>query len=239
MMKRYKGGKTLIVISIILIVPVIPTVSCTLAEGTYASKFKEIQAMVSTPLNSDGKLQSLSSTKNDECCEQEKTSLGQPLYSHYSHITKRFLEKLNHPMFSMGFSFRIVKLVIAILLLFGGEILSLLMVTLSMMLLYEMIDFLSQHPVLFILIPSLCGAISTLPTIIAFNQGTKFVGPLSQAILFIIYLSYLPLIIFWIRYLSSIPDRYLVSYREAIISSECNFSNPGVNHTLISLDMAL
>jgi hypothetical protein len=139
----------------------------------------------------------------------------------------------------MVFSFRIVKLVVAILLLYGGELLSLLMATLSILLLYEMMDFLSQHSVLLILIPSLCGAVSILPTIIAFNQGTKFVGPLGQAILSIIYFLYLPLMSFWIGYLSSILDRYLVSYNEAIISGECNFSNPGGDHTLISLDMTL
>ena len=238
-MKGYNGGKVLIVITLLLMVPLLPVVSYTLAEGTWTSKLENAQATVSRTLGIDGRGHMVSSTKNGECCEQEKTSLGQPLCSYYSQVTKDVLEKLNHPMFFMGVSFRIVRLVMAILFLCGGELFSLLMITLSMMLLNEMTDFLSQHPVLLVLIPILCGAVSALPTIIAFDLGTKFVGPIGNAILFILYLLFLPLMILWVRYLSSIPDRYQVYYNEAIISGECNFSNPGEDHTLVSLDMTL
>ena len=205
-MKGNNGGKVLVVITLLLMVPLLPAVTYAVAEGTWTSKLENAQATVSKTLGIDGKEHMVSSTKNGECCEQEKTSLDQSLRFHYPLLTKHVLEKLNHPLFSMGFSFRIVKLIKALLLFFGGELISLLVLTLCLMLVNEMADFLLQHPVLSIVIPFLAGGVSVLPLIIGFNQATKFVGPVGDVILLVLYYLYLPLMILWIRYVSSIEE---------------------------------
>ena len=95
-MIRYNGGEVVIVLVLLLMVPLLSTVSCTLVGGTTILRLWKTQSTDWGTFGIDDKEHTVSPNIILACRIQEKASLGQSLRSHYFHATNGVLEKLSN-----------------------------------------------------------------------------------------------------------------------------------------------
>ena len=197
--------------ALLILVPVIPVISLAMAEGTYNIKLEKTQETIFKKIDMNSKQKLLSSIKNIGYQVNGNNILDQSIISKYSQMIRSALEKINHPTSFIIFPLKIIRLILGILFVCGGEILSLLLLTLNLIIANEISDLLSQFPRLLIVISSLLGVISVLPVIITTSIAMNFVGPISEIIIFVVYLLYIPLMLLWLDYIFSTEETSIQS----------------------------